>query len=78
MSAAIRNALVNLNRKLEKLESAVDVASKKKKSGQDDLFTQIAGSKEPSNANVVDAKQIASRLDSAIGKVERLLKEGRV
>lgn len=75
MTTAIKESLSNLNTALQKLEmSATDIqdnVKKKTKSSPPDLFSV------PSRpANEVDAKAIASRLDGAIAKVEKLLREG--
>ena len=78
MTSAIQSSLGNLNRAIQKLEmTAVDLeaaqkAKPKKSAGpQNDLFAF------PSSAsNNVDAAALASRLDGAIAKVEKLLKEG--
>lgn len=76
MSAAIQTALINLNAKIEKMEAAIERAKKPAKAGEHDLFSVVAGGKKPVNANV-DAKVLATRLDSAISKVEQILKEGQ-
>ena len=76
MTAAIKASLTNLNQAIRKLEVSASQAQDNKKdrvpqSGLD-LF-----SASPSNAsNDIDAKALASRLDGAIAKVERLLREG--
>ncbi len=82
MSAAIRKSLSKLNNAVEKLEGAIE--SKKhspsmKKQGQGsataDLFTSAVPSAPSMNPNHV--RMLASRLDTAINKVEQILKEGR-
>ena len=77
MTAAIKSSLVNLNEVLSQLEkSATEMESKQKAAPKqppqgNDLFSM------PQNAaNNVDAKALASRLDGAIAKVEKLLREG--
>lgn len=77
MTAGIHQALINLNSKLEKLELAAEQARKPAKAGQADLFSVVGGAKKPVNANALDAKMLATRLDSAISKVEQILKEGK-
>lgn len=71
MSAAIKTSLLGLNVSLEKLEGAVEKARKQPKLPQDDLF----GSVSNGNRQGGDVKLFAKRLDSAIDKVEKLLKE---
>ncbi len=79
MSAGIQNALINLNAKIEALSQVADQKLQApKKSGQPDLFSVVSGgAKKPVNANALDTKMLASRLDSAISKVEQILKEGK-
>lgn len=75
MTTAIKSSLSKLDSALQNLESSLSVAQSKKeeaataapKAPQNDLF----GAGTPSN----DAKALASRLDGAISKVERLLRE---
>lgn len=74
MTTAIKQSLSDLNVALQKLEmSASDIQdnikAKNKPSGSD-LFSVAP------KTNDVDAKAIASRLDGAIAKVEKLLREG--
>lgn len=76
MTAAIKASLSNLDKALQSLEkSAVDMQDKQKSTRKPsglDLFSAA-----PATAsNDVDAKALASRLDGAIAKVERLLREG--
>ena len=76
MTTAIKDSLSNLNNVLQKLEmSASDLQdnmkAKSKQSSNGDLFS--APQKPQAD---VDAKAIASRLDGAIAKVEKLLREG--
>lgn len=77
MTSAIKQSLTDLNVALQKLEmSASDiqdnVKAKSKSSAGGDLFS--IPQKSPQSD--VDAKAIASRLDGAIAKVEKLLQEG--
>lgn len=80
MTTAIKSSLSNLNGVLQKLEASASeteqkVAAAAKASapapakGGHDLFGAAA-------SNDADAKALASRLDGAITKVERLLREG--
>lgn len=78
MTVAIKESLTKLHESLKDLEQnaakaqvkAQENNKKSAKKGPPDLFTV------PTNANgEVDAKALASRLDSAIAKVENLLKE---
>jgi hypothetical protein len=75
VTTAIKESLTNLNTALQKLEmSATDMQDnlkKKAKAGPADLFSVPIKSN-----NDIDAKAIASRLDGAIAKVEKLLREG--
>jgi len=74
VTAAIKASLTNLNSALRGLEVAAEQAKEKKKSapkGGMDLFSMP----QASNSDV-DAKALASRLDGAIAKVEKLLREG--
>jgi len=75
VTTAIKESLTNLNTALQKLEmSATDMQDnlkKKAKTGPTDLFSVPMKSN-----NDIDAKAIASRLDGAIAKVEKLLREG--
>lgn len=74
MTAAIKSSLNNLNSVLQNLEtSATKLQDNKNNSSKAglDLFSM------PSPAsNDVDAKALASRLDGAIAKVEKLLRDG--
>jgi len=72
VTTSIKSSLRNLHGALEKLEDTVVSVSAIKKKAQDDLFSIPM---RPS-ANDMDSKAIASRLDSAIAKVEKLLREG--
>ncbi len=78
MTLAIRSSLGNLNRAIQKLEmTAVDLETaksntkEKKKADSGDLFSFPS-----SVTSSADAKALASRLDGAIAKVEKLLREG--
>ncbi len=74
MTVAIKESLTKLHESLKDLEqTAVEAQNSKKKNtkkGPPDLFAV-----PPSANSDVDAKALASRLDSAIAKVENLLKE---
>ena len=81
MTTAIKSSLSNLHGVLEKLETSVSSAEAKianaskaaqqapKPSQGYDLFGAAA-------SNDAEAKALASRLDGAIAKVEKLLSEG--
>ncbi len=74
MTAAIKTSLTNLNQALQSLEvSASEIQDNKKSKAKNsaDLF-----SVPPSTPNDIDAKALASRLDGAIAKVEKLLRDG--
>lgn len=76
MTVAIKSSLSNLDQSLQKLETSLtERASSPKpvaKSSPNDLFSRP----NASASNDVDAKALASRLDGAIAKVEKLLREG--
>lgn len=86
MTVAIKESLSILNQYLDDLEhtaaQAQDNAQKNveravqsaKKKSPPDLFS--VPSSQPAPAADVDSKALASRLDGAIAKVEKLLKEG--
>jgi len=74
VSAAIKTSLLGLNDSLEKLEAAVEKAMKQPKLPQDDLFGAVSNGNRQGGG---DVKLFARRLDSAIDKVEKLLKESR-
>ncbi len=70
--SAIHSALENLHTVIGNLERSVDTLEMTRVGEQRDMFQQ------PSNENGLDKAKgvmIAQRLDSAIEKVERLLKE---
>lgn len=71
MSTAIKSSLIGLNESLEILEGAFERQQKKPKVPQHDLF----GAASNRNSQSGDVKIFAKRLDSAIDKVEKLLKE---
>lgn len=86
MSAAIRTSLNKLNNAVHKLESAIETrkaaaaAAPKKavgSAGQNDLFSAMTASQQPTNMNPMNVRMLAKRLDSAIEQVETILKEGR-
>jgi hypothetical protein len=79
--SAIQTALNELNSKLIKLEAAVDTQEKKSaehkqavQQHQQDLFTAKAVNGNGKYA--VDPAVLAGKLDMAIDKVEKILKEG--
>ncbi|HEU4838144.1 MAG TPA: hypothetical protein VFS88_01885 [Micavibrio sp.] len=86
MSAAIRTSLNKLNNAVHKLESAIEsrkaaaAAAPKKATagaGQNDLFSAMTASQQPTSMNPMNVRMLAKRLDSAIKQVETILKEGR-
>lgn len=85
MSAAIRSSLQKLNSAVGKLEGALATVQAGKKAipakpagqSQTDLFSTMTSGKNPSNANSLNVRMLASRLDNAIQQVEQILKEGR-
>ncbi len=83
MSAAIQNSLSGLARSVEALDEAVLEAAAKPKPPQKDLFASVKSAQStPSNVNASNVEQFdsgafAARLDSAIGRVEQMLREGQ-
>jgi hypothetical protein len=87
VSAAIRTSLNKLNNAVHKLESAIEtrkaaIAAAPKKAaagaaGQNDLFSAVTASQQPTNMNPMNVRMLAKRLDNAIEQVETILKEGR-
>lgn len=79
MTAAIKTSLTQLNQALQTLEqsaaNAADNAREKAKAAPKSSGMDLFSAPQPS-ANDVDAKALASRLDGAIAKVEKLLREG--
>ncbi len=73
MTAAIKTSLMDLHGAIGNLENSVVSATAQKKKAQEDLFTVPLKSNA---ANDMDPKVLAGRLDSAIAKVEKLLREG--
>lgn len=72
MTTSIKSSLRDLHGAIENLEDTVVSVSAIKKKAQTDLFSVPMRS----TANDMDPKAIAGRLDSAIAKVEKLLREG--
>ena len=69
----IKNALTFLNERIDVLEKQVEGYETLLEGSQRDLF----GNPTLSAANdAVDAKKVAKKLDQAIDKVEKILKEG--
>jgi hypothetical protein len=71
--SAIKHALAKLDGAVGKLESSLSGLEQKPAQEQRDMF--VAPSNENANGHVVDGTALAQRLDSAIGKVEEILKE---
>lgn len=78
MTTAIKSSLTSLHEALQTLEKSaanmqdnLKAAPKAATSGATDLFSATSNTQ-----NDVDAKALASRLDGAIAKVEKLLREG--
>ena len=75
MTASIKSSLVQLDNAIQYLEDKVVEVKATKKTAQADLFGSGTKSKVDV-ANDIDPKALAGRLDSAIAKVEKLLREG--
>lgn len=78
MSAAIKNALTNLDKVIDKMEGSLIRHQKSLKTrSQPDLFN--LGAKPVANTTTglgFDRNQLAKKLDMTIAKVEQLLGEG--
>lgn len=77
VTAAIKESLSNLNTALQSLEGSA--------SGIQDNLKRVSGKRAPTSdlfsvpnapSNNIDTAALASRLDGAIAKVEKLLQEG--
>ncbi len=83
MSSAIRNSLSNLNLAIDRLDKALLENQKLHKEQQQELYAARSALNDNGFAqdsipgiNSANAEQFALRLDNAIDKVERLLREG--
>ena len=77
MTTAIKESLTDLNTALQKLEmSASELQDNMKSKSQNNAARADLFSMPQKSQNDIDAKAVASRLDSAIAKVEKLLREG--
>lgn len=77
MSVAIKNALINLDRVVDKMEAAVVKQKKSQKpSNQSDLFAPAAKGQSTGSVLNFDRNALAKKLDMTIAKVEQLLGEG--
>ena len=80
MTAAIKTSLTQLNQALQNLEqsaaNAADNARQSAKAAPKSSGMDLFSAPQASASNDVDAKALASRLDGAIAKVEKLLREG--
>lgn len=78
MSAAIKNALTNLDKVIDKMEGSLIRHQKSLKSrAQPDLFS--LGARPVANTTTglgFDRNQLAKKLDMTIARVEQLLGEG--
>lgn len=76
MTSAIKQSLTNLNDALQKLEiSASEMQDNIKTKQPQNTGVDLFSIPQKSHSDM-DAKAIASRLDGAIAKVEKLLREG--
>ena len=79
MSVAIKNALGNLDKAIDRAEAAMLKRAKtpRANNGQPDLFTAPAPANAPAASNVVgfDRGALARKLDMTIARVEQLLSE---
>ena len=83
MSTAIRNSLTSLDQAIDKLDKALIEHEALQKQQQQELYAAKAAlndngasSGSVSGINNTNAEQFVLRLDNAIDKVERLLREG--
>jgi hypothetical protein len=76
VSVAIKKALTNLDKAIDKMEVNLTKRPVKAKSGQPDLFAIPQSVNQPP-ANVIgfDRNALARKLDMTIAKVEQLLSE---
>ena len=72
--SVLRSSIENLHSKIVKLENAVVQLEGSMQGQQRDMFS--AAPSNENGAQNVDKKAISVRLDSAIEKVEQLLKDG--
>lgn len=72
----IKNALTSLNEQIDKMEDQVAKYENLLEGSQRDLFGAPILSAANDAEGSVNAKKIADKLDKAINKVEKILKEG--
>lgn len=78
LSIAIKRALTDLDKAIDRMELSLAKRPKASKSGQPDLFSAPAAANAPATtANVIgfDRNALARKLDMTIAKVEQLLSE---
>lgn len=75
MSVAIKNALMNLDQVIDKMEGSLTKHQKSLKTAQPDLFGAPAKSQAPGTVVNFDRSALAKKLDMTIAKVEQLLGE---
>ena len=76
MTTAIKSSLSNLSQSLQKLESSLAKTQDNEKPAAKASSSDLFSVSRTSGSNDLDAKALASRLDGAIAKVEKLLREG--
>jgi hypothetical protein len=83
VSTAIRNSLTSLDQAIDLLDKALIQSESRQKEQQQELFAARAALNDNgastgtvTGINSANAEQFALRLDNAIDKVERLLREG--
>lgn len=73
--SVVRSSIENLHSAIVKLENAVNVMEETRVGEQPDMFS-VSPSNENGSDKVIDGSIIARRLDTAIERVEKLLRDG--
>lgn len=76
--SAVRQAITRLSRAVDHLESSVGHVEQALVGKQRDMFSSpsVRVPEVPANGNALDADLVAQKLDSAIERIEKALKEG--
>lgn len=77
MSTSIRNSLANLDRAIDILDKAMVKKEYEHKAQEEELFAARAALNDNADSNSsANVEEFSAKLDNAIDKVERLLREG--
>lgn len=76
MNTALKSSITKLDQAVNKLESVIEAKSKKAAANGDGQIDMFGAASPKSNDNGVDTAALASKLDSVIDKVEKILQEG--